>query len=37
MIFLGVFPRPVGDVSAPTVSQYVGIVQNPASSTVAPP
>jgi NADH-quinone oxidoreductase subunit M len=37
MIFLGVFPRPVGEVSSPSVNQYVGIVQNPASSTVAPP
>ena len=31
MIFLGLFPRPVGDIANPSVSQYVAIVSNPAS------
>ena len=37
MIFLGVFPRPVGDVTSPSVAQYTAIVANPSSTTVAPP
>jgi NADH-quinone oxidoreductase subunit M len=28
MIFLGVFPRPVGDISNPSVTQYVSIATN---------
>jgi len=28
-VFLGVFPRPVGDIARPTVSQYVGLSQEP--------
>lgn len=26
MVFLGVFPKPVGDIAAPSVTRYVGIV-----------
>jgi NADH-quinone oxidoreductase subunit M len=37
MIFLGVYPRPLGAVASPSVSQYVGIVANPSAVTVAPP
>jgi NADH-quinone oxidoreductase subunit M len=36
MIFLGVFPRPVGDIASPSVGQYVAIVDNPVAVTVAP-
>jgi NADH-quinone oxidoreductase subunit M len=30
MIFLGLYPRPVGDIAKPTVAQYVGLSQEPA-------
>jgi len=37
MIFLGVFPKPVGDIASPSVSQYAAIVANPSSATGATP
>jgi NADH-quinone oxidoreductase subunit M len=32
MVFLGVFPRPVGDIAKPTIAQYVGLSQEPVES-----
>jgi NADH-quinone oxidoreductase subunit M len=37
MIFLGVFPRPIGDVAKPAVTQYVGLSQEPAQLTGTTP
>jgi NADH-quinone oxidoreductase subunit M len=38
MVLLGVFPRPIGDIAKPAVTQYVGLSQEPAqgTGTVAP-